>query len=595
MAKIKQYILCLFLIVCCCTLQSTAQTKCSLVIQGSDSSVEIINALQLTTSFNSKAACLIYVQKLPELLTTKGYISNSIDAIKEDSTHVYITLFAGRKYIWDQLLVEEQNWPVLNQLGYSSNFFNKKPFDQQKVTAVYNKLLDYYSNNGYPFVQLTLDSMVINDNLISAKLDISEGALYKIDTIILRGDAKISKEYLARYLGLEEHNIYQQEVLDRIDARLAELPFIVQSQPHSITMLNTGAEVNLYLQNRKSNQVNVLVGFLPSNPQVGGKLLVTGEANLNLRNPFGHGETLGLNWQQLQAKSPRLNLLFQRPYLFHTPVGVNMNFELYKRDSFFLNIHGLLGAQYNVSTKKSVTVAVQIYGTSLLSVDTATIKATKRLPNTIDLNSATLSFQYDYNNANYRFNPRKGNELQFVVGFGQKNIKKNNTILSIKDPSFDYASLYDTVQTKAYIFRTTINAAHYFPIGKQATFKTALLGGWLQSPNYYENELFQIGGFKKLRGFDEESIYTNRFLIATLEYRYLLAQNSWLFGFTDIGRAAYESNSGSYVHNYYGFGAGIAFETNTGIFNVSWAIGKRDDLNLDFRQSKIHIGFVSLF
>jgi hemolysin activation/secretion protein len=101
--------------------------------------------------------------------------------------------------------------------------------------------------------------------------------------------------------------------------------------------------------------------------------------------------------------------------------------------------------------------------------------------------------------------------------------------------------------------------------------------------------------FKKLRGFDEESIYTNRFLIATLEYRYLLAQNSWLFGFTDIGRAAYESNSGSYVHNYYGFGAGIAFETNTGIFNVSWAIGKRDDLNLDFRQSKIHIGFVSLF
>src|SRR5205814_117166 len=145
------------------------------------------------------------------------------------------------------------------------------------------------------------------------------------------------------------------------------------------------------------------------------------------------------------------------------------------------------------------------------------------------------------------------------------------------------------------IFRTTINAAHYFPIGKQATFKTALQGGWFQSPNYYDNELFQIGGFKKLRGFDEESIYTNRFLIATLEYRYLLAQNSWLFGFTDIGRAAYESNSDSYAHNYYGFGAGIAFETNTGIFNISWAIGKRDDLNLDLRQSKIHIGFVSVF
>ncbi|CAN5679199.1 hypothetical protein BH10BAC2_BH10BAC2_03060 [soil metagenome] len=594
MAKIKQYILCLFLLVCCCAV-STAQIACRLVIQTADSSTATITALQLTQSFNSKAACLAYVQKLPELLTTKGYISNSIDAVKEDSANVYVRLFTGRKYTWEQLTVAEQDWPVLNQLGYSSTFFNNKPFDQQKVTGVYTKLLDYYSNNGYPFAQLALDSITIKENLITAKLNIDKGILYTIDTILIKGDAKISREYLIRYLGLEEGSKYQQEICDRIDARLAELPFIVQSQPHSITMLNTGAEVNLFLQNRKSNQVNVLVGFLPSNPQVGGKLLVTGEANLNLRNPFGYGETLGINWQQLQSKSPRLNLLFQRPYLFHTPVGVNMNFELYKRDSLFLNIHGLLGAQYNVSTRKSVTVAVQVYRTSLLSVDTATIKATKRLPNMIDLSSTTLSLQYDYNSTNYRFNPRKGNELQFVVGFGQKNIKKNNTILSIKDPSFNYASLYDTVQTKAYVFRTTINASHYFPIGRQATFKTALQGGWLQSPSYYENELFQIGGFKKLRGFDEESIYTNRFLIATLEYRYLLAQNSWLFAFTDLGRVAYSSNSSSYTHNYFGFGTGLAFETNTGIFNISWALGKRNDLNLDLRQSKIHIGFVSLF
>lgn len=593
MAKIKQYLLCL-LIVCCCTVQSAAQT-CRLVIETADSSVAGIAALQLTTSFNSKAACLAYVQKLPALLTSRGYISHSIDSVKEDSTNVYIILFTGRKYNWEQLTVSPQDWQVLNQLGYSSNTFTNKPFDQQKVTAVYTKLLDYYSNNGYPFAQLSLDSITIKEDLISAKLNINKGILYTIDTIRIKGDAKISREYLIRYLGLEEGSTYQQEMLDRIDARLAELPFIVQSQPHSITMLNTGAELNLFLQNRKSNQVNVLVGFLPSNPQVGGKLLVTGDANLNLRNPFGYGETLGINWQQLQSKSPRLNLFIQRPYLFHTPVGLNMNFELYKRDSLFLNIHGLLGAQYNVSTRKSVTVALQMYKTSVLSVDTATIKATRRLPNMIDLSSITLSLQYDYNNTNYRFNPRKGNELQFLVGFGQKNIKRNSTILSIKDPSFSYASLYDTVQIKAYVLRTTINAAHYFPIGRQATFKTALQGGWLQSPNYYENELFQIGGFKKLRGFDEESIYANRFLIATLEYRYLLAQNSWLFAFTDVGRAAYNSNSSSYAHNYFGFGTGLAFETSTGIFNISWALGKRDDLNLDLRQSKIHIGFVSLF
>ena len=119
--------------------------------------------------------------------------------------------------------------------------------------------------------------------------------------------------------------------------------------------------------------------------------------------------------------------------------------------------------------------------------------------------------------------------------------------------------------------------------------------GWFQSPSYYVNEVFQIGGFRQLRGFDEESIYTNRFLIGTLEYRYLLAQNSWFFVFTDIGRAAYKTNSADFAHNYFGAGTGLAFETNSGIFNISYAVGKRNDQSFDLRQSKIHIGFLSLF
>lgn len=595
MAKIKKYILCIFLIICCVCKNLHAQTNCKLIVHPAEKDSSGVAALQLTTDFASKNACLAYIKKLPDLLITKGYISASIDSIKEDSTSVSIVLFVGKKYVWENLSVSEKDWSVLNQLGYNSKSFNDKPFDQQKVTTVYNKLLDYYADNGYPFAEVSLDSIQINNDRIYAALHVNTGLLYHLDTIIIKGDAKISKEYLLNYLGLQEKTVYNLKSIQQVDTKIAELPFISATQTHTVTMLNTGAELTLYLQNRKSNQVNVLVGFLPSNPQVGGKLLVTGEANLNLRNPFGNAETIGINWQQLQSKSPRLNLLFQRPYLFHTKIGVNTAFELYKRDSLFLNIHALVGAQYNVSNKQSVTIAVQLYKTSLLTVDTNTIKFTKRLPDMIDLSSTTLSFQYDFNNTNYRFNPRKGNELQFSLGFGQKHIKQNNSILSIKDATFNYASLYDTVQQKAYIVRSTLNAAHYFPVGKQATFKTALKGGWYQSPNYYQNELFQIGGFKTLRGFDEESIYTNRFLIATLEYRYLLAQNSWLFAFADLGSAAYKSNSANYSHTYFGFGGGIAFETNTGIFNISWALGKRDDLDLNLRQSKIHIGFVSLF
>lgn len=595
MAKIREYKSLILLMLCCMCVRASAQKECTLNVQLVDSTETSIADFSLQTTFASKSGCIGYVQQLPKLLMTKGYISASVDSVWEDSSSVSALLFAGKKYKWDSLHVDEKDWLLLNNLGYSKSSFNNKPFDQQKVNTVYRQLLDYFSNNGYPFAKIFLDSVVVGNNQISASLKIDKGQLYHIDTIIINGNVRLSKNFLTHYIGIDEKSVYQQSKLDKINSRLAELSFMQQTQPYSLTMLNTGAALNFYLQNRASNQINALIGFLPANTQTGGKLLVTGEAQLNLRNPFGNGEVLAVNWQQLQKKSPRLDMLFQRPYLFHSPLGVNLNFQLYKRDSLFLNIHFQAGVQYNVSTKQAFSVFVQFNTSNVLSVDTTIIKFTKRLPDVIDYTESSLAFGYSFNNTNYRFNPRSGNELQLTTSFGRKYVHENNTILAIKDTAFNYKTLYDTVQLKSYTFRSTLAAAHYFPIGKQATFKTALNAGWFQSPNYFQNELFQIGGFRLLRGFNEESIYTNLYTVGSLEYRYLLGQNSWYFVFTDAGYAEYKSNVTNFHHTYIGIGTGIAFETKTGIFNISYAVGKRNDVHWDLRQSKIHVGFVSVF
>ena len=594
MAKIHEYTGLMLLMLCCLSLHTNGQNECALNIQQIDSTTSI-NTLQLQTTFTSKTKCIEYVHKLSQLLMTKGYISASVDSVWEDSSSVSILLFIGKKYKWDSLHVDEKNWLLLNNLGYSKTSFNNKPFDQQKVNVVYNQLLDYFSNSGYPFAKIFLDSVQMNDNSISATLKIERGELYHVDTINIYGNVKLTKNFVTHYLGIDEKSVYQQSKIDKINGRFAELMFVQQSQPYSLRMLNTGAELNFYLQNKAINQINALIGFLPANQQNGGKLLVTGEAQLNLHNPFGNGETLAVDWQQLQPKSPRLDLLFERPYLFHSSLGFKTNFELYKRDSFFLNIHFQAGVFYNISTKQSVSVFVQLNKSNVLSVDTTLVILTRQLPDVIDYTETSLVFAYSFNNTNYRFNPRKGNELTFTTSFGKKYIHENNSILAIKDTSFNYKTLYDTVQQNGYTFRSTLSAAHYFPLGKQATFKTAFNGGWFQSPNYFQNELFQIGGFRLLRGFDEESIYTNLYAVGTFEYRYLIGQNSWYFVFTDAGYAAYQSSTTNFHHTYLGVGTGLAFETKTGIFNISYAVGKRNDLNFDLRQSKIHIGFVSLF
>ncbi len=582
------------IVLMCLCIEARAQKNYKLVVIPVDNA-GAVNALKLKTDFPTIPACLQYVRQLPGMLMAEGYISASIDSLHQDSSSVQMQLFLGEKYIWNDVRVDEKDWYLLNQLGFNKATFHNKPFDGAKVSQLYNLLLDYFANNGYPFAKAGLDSVALNGGSINAHLNIDKGFLYHIDTINIASSIRLSRNFIYRYLEIKPHDIYQQSKLDKINQRITELPYVEQLEPWSITMLNTGSDVNLYLQPRKSNQLNVLVGFLPANADLGGKLLLTGDATLDLRNPFGNGETIAVNWQQLQPSAPRLDLLFQRPYIFNSPFGFNFKFDLYKKDSSYININSQFGVQYILSAKQSGSVFIQLQSTKVLNIDTGAVILTKQLPSIIDGSSVSLALQYDFNNTNYRFNPRSGNELELITSFGNKKIKENSSILAIKDTTFNYAQLYDSIKQNSYQFRVRITAAHYFPLGKQSTFKTAINAGWYQSANYFDNDLFQIGGNKLLRGFDEESIYTNQFAIGTAEYHYLLGQNSYLFVFTDAGWAKYQSLSMDYSHTYLGLGIGLAFETKTGVFNISFAEGARNDLGFDFRQLKIHLGFVSVF
>jgi hemolysin activation/secretion protein len=144
-----------------------------------------------------------------------------------------------------------------------------------------------------------------------------------------------------------------------------------------------------------------------------------------------------------------------------------------------------------------------------------------------------------------------------------------------------------------YQMRLYGNAARYLHLGKNSVLKTGVSAGYYSSGSYYRNELFQIGGNRLLRGFDEESQYVSIYVVPTVEYRYLIGLNSYFLVFADGGWARHPLEGQD--HTYIGTGAGISFETKAGIFNLVWAVGKRNDTELNLRQSKIHLGFVNYF
>ena len=562
-------------------------------------SVFLTEELAVPSAFSDRYACSNYINKLALDLRAKGYVTASLDSVHYDSTFATAVIFIGDTYKWATIDTKNIDAQILDAIGWREKNFVEKPMDFDQLKTWQEKILVYLENNGYPFAKVFLDSLQIEDERISALLKLDKGHQYKIDSIRVNGEVKISNIFLQKYLDLPDGSLYNREKLRRISKKLLDLPYVQEEKPSDLSLLSMGSILNLYLKPKRSSQVNVLLGFLPNNDQLTSKkLLITGEANVNLHNALGQGETIGLNWQQLQVKSPRLNILYQHPYLFNTPIGLDFAFDMFRKDSTFVNINLQLGAQYMLSTTQSGKLFIQKFQTILNAVNVATILQTHQLPEDADVNSVNVGIDYSFNNTDYRLNPRKGNEVHIIGSVGTKKIKKNDQIVALKDPgdpAYDFSSLYDTVKLKSYQFRIILSAAKYFQLGKQSTIKGAFNGAVFQSANIFRNELFQIGGYKLLRGFDEESQYLSKYAIGTMEYHYLIGMNSYFYTLFDGGWGQNNSLNRNISYTYFGAGLGLSFETKVGIFNLAWAVGKRSDTQLNLRQSKIHFGFVNYF
>ncbi len=561
--------------------------------------VDVTASLGLQASFDDKGACSQYIFQLPQLLQKKGFVTASVDTIQMDSTFADVLVFLGKQYRWAKLNISSIPPELLATTGYRDKNFQQQPMDFMAVQQLQQRLLDKLENTGYPFASIYLDSFDLQAQGVSAVLKLDRGPLYKIDSIRVYGDVKISNRFLQRYLEIADGSIYQKQKLLNISPRLLQLPYLTEEQKWNMSFLGTGSIVNLYLKEKKSSQINGLLGFLPTTDQTGAsKLLVTGDFNLNLKNGFGLGEALSIVFQQIQVKSPRLQMGYLQPFLLGSPFGVDFSFDGFKKDTSFLNISLQLGVLYSFGGNKSGKIFYQQIISNLLDVDTNAIRFNKRLPDQIDQTTSNIGIEYEWFNTDYRFNPRKGTDLKLTVSAGIRRIRPNNNISNIKDPSnpgFNYQSLYDSLGTKAYTFRLKGNLARFFKTGKQTTLKTAVNVGLVQSPRIFRNELFQLGGFRMLRGFDEESIFASAYAVVTAEYRILIGLNSYIYAFTDGAWVRNNSQFANTNNTFFGTGLGLAFETKAGIFNIAFAAGKRNDLSFNLRQSKIHFGYVNFF
>ena len=101
------------------------------------------------------------------------------------------------------------------------------------------------------------------------------------------------------------------------------------------------------MDNRKASRWDFLVGVQPTTqPNGSQKFGITFNGTADFQNLLGVGERLYANFENLRPQSPRLNIKLSYPYILNLPYGFDGAFDLYKRDSAYIETHTNAGVQY---------------------------------------------------------------------------------------------------------------------------------------------------------------------------------------------------------------------------------------------------------
>ena len=527
-------------------------------------------------------------QSMLSSLYQQGYLAASIDSIVHVDNEIRLLVAEGSKYKWVQLKKGNLSEEEIQNIDLSNRLFLNRPFSPKNLSALYDRVVDYFENNGYPFASVQLDSLTIdNEQQLSASLSVDRGAFYAIDSIKIMGDEKSTERYLLRHLMLKEGNPYNEKSFSSISKKISEIPFIEETQAHELQFFESGLKLLLYPKKKKTSRFDGIVGLLTDEGD--GSIELTGDVDLNLVNSFNRGENIRFNWRKLKGNQQDLNINLLYPYFLNSNFGLDVNFKLFKRDTTFIDLQSRLGINYRLAPGQELRMYYSNKSSRLLSRGRFLNNQLSSIPNLGDININAFGVGYRTINFDYLFNPRQGKSINIEFSAGQKRLQK---IASLEETN---PSIYQDVQLKTNQFDGMLELEYFIPVKQRSTIKFGNQSASTFSENLYQNELLRIGGLKKLRGFDEESINASTYSIFTLEYRFLLDRNSYLSLFTDA--AFYEQNTlnGYDSDNPLGFGAGINFETNAGVFAFNYAIGKQRGNAIQFRAAKIHFGFINFF
>ena len=557
----------LYLNICVGFLCDLNAQKLQLSVEGEKAIPEsLMDSLSVQTNFKNYISLKKEVDSLQVRLAHFGFIENSFQSLqkKNDSSYVatyyFGTQFRSIKVYYSQMDFSKKD--LINISSEIKDHYFVIPFTS--IESSLQKLNSLKTNEGDTFSRLKLEDITKQSDLtLSAQLILIRGKKRTIDHIIVKGYEKFPMSFLKYYAGIRKKAVFNKEKVSKQSEDLNTLGFVTNIKPPEVLFEKDSTTVYLYLKKQNDNLFDGVLGFTTDeNTQ---KLTFNGYLNLELNNNLNFGEQFTLNYKADGNDQQNFRVKVAMPYMFKSPLGVELELKIFKRDSTFVTSEQDARLTYQINPSTNSYLGYKGYESSNLLDEPLLDSAVEDYSS----NNIILGFSYIKVQSNNLF-PIKTN-LLLNSEIGSRKQKESN----------------ESQVRLTGILNHIINLNFKNSIYLQNT------SSILTSDTFLTNELYRFGGITTIRGFNENSIDASFYSVLNTEYRYQFNEGIYMHSIIDA--AYFENQVLSIKQKLYSFGIGIGLQTNAGIFNFNIANGIAEDQDFNFSNTKIHLSISSRF
>ena len=115
----------------------------------------------------------------------------------------------------------------------------------------------------------------------------------------------------------------------------------------------------------------------------------------------------------------------------------------------------------------------------------------------------------------------------------------------------------------------------------------------MNSKNLVNNELLRFGGGNSIRGFDDNSIFSDSYTLLKTNLNYYLNDTIYIYTIFDI--ANYSDNILNIEKDIYSGGFGFSTLTENGLISVNYSKGNNWGNSFNLKNAKINVIFLTFF